>query len=110
NLRVVRSEDPQLYPKASLFLRGGARLIDIAIAWLLFKSTGPAGVVMALLYTLFADAMIQGQSPGKKLFGVKAIFLPTRQGVRHRDSFLRNAPFGFIIIVGMMPDLGFNAF
>jgi hypothetical protein len=65
---------------------------------------------MALLYILFADAMIQGQSLGKKLFGVKAIFLPTRQGVRHRDSVLRNAPFGLVIILYMMPDLGLKAF
>jgi len=109
-LRVVRPDDDQHYPKASLFLRGGARLVDCAIAWLLYKSTGPAGIVMAFLYILFADAMIQGQSLGKKLFGVKAIFLPTRQGVRHRDSVLRNAPFGLVIILYMMPDLGLKAF
>jgi uncharacterized RDD family membrane protein YckC len=109
-LRVVRGEDDQHYPKASMFLRGGARLVDCAIAWLLYKSTGPAGVVMALMYILFADAMIQGQSLGKKLFGVKAIFLPTRAPVRHRDSVLRNAPFGLVIILFMMPDLGLKAF
>src|SRR4051812_42718727 len=65
---------------------------------------------MALMYILFADAMIQGQSLGKKAFGVKAVFLPTRQGVRHRDSVLRNAPFGLVIILYMMPDLGLIAF
>jgi hypothetical protein len=109
-LRVVKGSDDQHYPKASLFLRAGARLVDCAVAWLLYKSTGPAGVVMALMYILFADAMIQGQSLGKKLFGVKAIFLPTRQGARHRDSVLRNAPFGLVIILYMMPDLGHIAF
>jgi hypothetical protein len=93
-----------------MFLRAGARVVDVGIAWLLYSATGPAGVVMALLYILFADAMIQGQSLGKKLFGVKAIFLPTRQGVRHRDSVLRNAPFGLVIILFMMPDLGLKAF
>ena len=110
-LRVVRPGDHQFeYPKASMFLRAGARFVDCAIAWLLYTATGPAGIVMALLYVLFADAMINGQSPGKKLFGVKAIFLPTRSVVRHRDSVLRNAPFGLVVILGMMPDLGFKAF
>ena len=110
SLKLVRADEVPEWPKASLFLRGGARLVDAAIAWMLYAATGPAGVVMALIYILFADAMINGQSPGKRLFGVKAIFLPTRAGVRHRDSVLRNAPFGLVIILFMMPDLGFKAF
>jgi hypothetical protein len=112
SLKLIRGGEPapDEFPKASLFLRAGARVIDSAIAWLLYVATGPAGIVMALIYILFADAMINGQSPGKKLFGVKAIFLPTRAGVRHRDSVLRNGPFGLVIILAMMPDLGFKAF
>ncbi|MFO0597402.1 MAG: RDD family protein [Myxococcaceae bacterium] len=98
------------YPKASLLLRAGARIVDAAIAWAFYVSFGPAGVVLALLYILFADGMLQGQSPGKKIFGVKVVFLPTRSGARHRDSVLRNAPFGLIIILSMMPELGHRAF
>jgi hypothetical protein len=109
-LRVVRGDEDQHYPSASLLLRAGARLTDCVIAWTLFQTTGPAGIVIALLYILFADGMLGGQSVGKKLFGVKAVFLPTRSGARHRDSVLRNSPFGLIIILGMMPDLGFKAF
>jgi hypothetical protein len=109
-LRVVGREEGSPYPKASLLLRGGARFVDLIIAWTLYQSTGPAGVVVALLYLLFADGMLQGQSLGKKLFGVKVVYLPTRQGARHRDSVLRNSPFGLVIILGMMPDLGLRAF
>jgi uncharacterized RDD family membrane protein YckC len=109
-LRVVRDEEGSPYPKASLLLRGGARVVDVIIAWALYRSTGPAGVVIGLLYLLFADGMIQGQSPGKKLFGVKVVYLPTRQGARNRDSVLRNAPFGLTIILSMMPELGLKAF
>ncbi len=110
-LRVVREEDegPKL-PKASLFLRAGARLVDMVIAWVLYRSTGPAGIVIALLYLLFADGMLQGQSLGKKLFGVKVVYLPTRSGARHRDSLVRNSPFGLVIILSMMPELGLTAF
>jgi uncharacterized RDD family membrane protein YckC len=110
SLRIVRPGEEPEFPKASMFLRTGARLIDVAIAWCLYSATGPAGIVMALLYILFADAMVNGQSLGKKLFGVKTIFLPTKSAVRHRDSVLRNAPFGLVIILFMMPDLGFKAF
>ena len=110
NLRVVNDDDGTHYPRASLFLRAGARLVDVTIAWLLFKSTGPAGTVIALMYLLFADGMLQGQSLGKKAFGVKVVYLPTRQGARNRDSVLRNAPFGLVVILSMMPDLGFKAF
>ena len=74
---MVRQGEPSGYPKASMLLRAGARIVDVAIAWALYWSTGPAGVVMALLYTLFADGMLQGQSPGKKIFGVKVVFVPT---------------------------------
>lgn len=109
-LRIVKPDEGSGYPKASLLLRAGARIVDAAIAWALYLSTGPAGVVIALLYILFADGMLQGQSAGKKIFGVKVVFLPTRSGARHRDSVLRNAPFGLIIILSMMPELGMRAF
>ena len=110
NLRVVTDEEGSPFPKASLFLRGGARLIDVAIAYGLYRVTGPAGVIIALLYLLFADGWLNGQSVGKKILGVKVIYLPTRSAARHRDSVLRNAPFGLVLLLGMMPDLGHQAF
>lgn len=109
-LRVIDGSSRPAYPKASEWLRIGARLFDMALAWALYLATGPAGTVVALLYILFADGLLQGQSPGKKVFGIKVMYLPTRSGARHRDSVLRNAPFGLIIILSMMPELGFKAF
>jgi hypothetical protein len=109
-LRVVREEEGSPFPKASLLLRGGGRLVDLMVALGLYRVTGPAGVVVALLYLLFADGMLQGQSIGKKIFGVKVIYLPTRAAARYRDSVLRNAPFGLVLLLWMMPDLGPKAF
>lgn len=109
-LRVVGAEEGSPYPKASLALRFGARAIDLAVAFGLYRVTGPAGVVIALLYLLFADGMLQGQSVGKKILGVKVIHLPTRAPARYRESFLRNSPFGLVVLLGMMPDLGDKAF
>lgn len=109
-LRIVKGDEPNGYPKASLFLRFGARFVDAAIAWALHWSAGPAGVVLSCLYILFADGLLQGQSPGKKIFGIKVVFVPLRSGARHRDSVLRNAPFGLILILSMMPEIGLRAF
>ncbi len=109
-LRLVRPDEEPQYPKASLWLRAGARLVDVTIAWAMYVATGPAGNLISLFYILFADGLLSGQSPGKKIFGVKVVYLPTKTGARHRDSVLRNAPFGLVIVLSMMPDLGLRAF
>jgi hypothetical protein len=90
--------------------RGGARLADLGCAFGLFLAAGPFGPVLALLYLLFADGLMEGQSVGKRMFGIKAIYLPTRTAARFRESVLRNAPFGFVVVLGMMPELGGAAF
>jgi uncharacterized RDD family membrane protein YckC len=105
-LRLVGEGDAMSgspYPKASLLLRVGARLVDVAVAWGLWVVCGAAGSVVALLFLLLADGMIQGQSVGKKIFGVKVMHLPTRSAARHRDSTLRNAPLALVVLLGMMP-------
>ncbi len=104
SLRVVDPSEPTSpYPKASLLLRAGARLVDLCIAWGFYVVAGAAGSVLALLFLLLADGMLQGQSVGKRLFGVKVMHLPTRSAARHRDSTLRNAPLALIVLLGMMP-------
>ncbi|WP_338866600.1 RDD family protein [Myxococcus stipitatus] len=101
---VVEDAEPgSPYPKASLWLRLGARIVDVAVAWGLYVVCGAAGSVVALLFLLLADGMIQGQSVGKRIFGVKVMHLPTRSAARHRDSTLRNAPLALIVLLGMMP-------
>ncbi|MGZ3458237.1 MAG: RDD family protein, partial [Archangium sp.] len=105
-MRVVHGGDEQLgspYPKASLWMRLGARLVDVAVAWGLHVMCGAAGSVVALLFLLLADGMLQGQSVGKRIFGVKVMHLPTQSAARHRDSTLRNAPLALIVLLGMMP-------
>jgi uncharacterized RDD family membrane protein YckC len=91
------------YPKASLWMRLGARIVDVAVARGFYVVCGDAGGVVALLFLLLADGMLQGQSVGKRIFGVKVMHLPTRSAARHRDSTLRNAPLALIVLLGMMP-------
>jgi uncharacterized RDD family membrane protein YckC len=98
-----REEPGSPYPKASLLLRGGARVVDVGVAWGLFVLLGQAGSLAALLFILLADGMLEGQSVGKRVFGVKVVHLPTRSAARHRDSALRNAPLGLVMLFGMLP-------
>src|SRR3982074_2180335 len=103
-LRVVSGEDEgSPYPKCSLLLRGMARLTDVAIALGNLKPPTGAGMVAALLYLLLADGLIQGQSPGKRIFGIKVVHLPTRAPARYRESMLRNAHFGLCLLLGLIP-------
>ena len=98
------------YPRCSFLLRGMARLADIAVAYALAVAAGRAGLVVALLYLLLADGIFHGQSVGKRIFGVKAVFLPMRTDARFRDSTLRNAPLALIVLMRMMPEpLGLRA-
>jgi len=103
-LRVVGAREGSPYPKCSLWLRGGARAIDLLAAVGVYFGTGRVGAVMAFLFVLLSDSILQGQSIGKKIFGVKVVHLPSRAPARSRDSVLRNAPFGLIIILGMLPE------
>jgi len=105
-LRVVPDGDEvgSPYPKAALWMRLGARIVDVAVAYGLYVVCGAAGSVVALLFLLLADGMLQGQSVGKRIFGVKVMHLPTRSAARHRDSTLRNAPLALIVLLGMMPE------
>ncbi len=111
-LRVVPDDGmpPSPYPRCSTVLRALARAADLGVAWVLWLAAGRAGLVVALLYLLLADGMFHGQSLGKRIFGVKAVFLPSRTDARFRDSTLRNAPLALIVLLRMMPEpLGLRA-
>ncbi len=89
------------YPKADLTLRGLARLVDLTIAFTFAHVGREAGPPLAALYLLLADGLMQGQSVGKRIFGVRTMVLPARGGVRgvpagYRESVLRNAPFALV--------------
>jgi hypothetical protein len=99
------------YPKASLWLRLGARVVDLGMAYGIYVLGGRAGAVLAVLFLLFADGMLQGQSVGKKIFGVKVMHVPSRSAARSRESVLRNAPLALVVLLGVMPEpLGLRAF
>jgi hypothetical protein len=89
------------YPKADLTLRGLARLVDLTLAFVVANAAHGAGPALAALYLLLADGMMQGQSVGKRIFGIRTMVLPPRGATRgvpagYRESVLRNAPFALL--------------
>ena len=111
-LRLVPEEGiPESpYPRCSTVFRVMARITDLGLAYGLSLAAGRAGLVVALLYLLLADGIFRGQSVGKRIFGVKAVYLPTRTDARFRDSTLRNAPLALVVVLRMMPEpLGLRA-
>lgn len=98
-----REESP--YPKADLTLRGLARLADFTIAFGLATSAPGVGPLVAAVYLLVADGLLHGQSPGKKIFGVKAVVPATRAPAGFQESMLRNAPFALATLFWALPIL-----
>jgi uncharacterized RDD family membrane protein YckC len=79
------------YPRAEPVPRALARLADLLVAavfgWLV---PAPAGIGLAALYLLAADALLNGQSPGKRIVGIKVVHVPTRRSCDLRRSATRN--------------------
>ncbi|AKU91102.1 RDD family protein [Vulgatibacter incomptus] len=80
------------YPKAELAPRLLAKAVDLFVAGLFAWFIPSVGVAMALAYLLFADGLPNGQSPGKRLLGVKAVHVPTRRSCTPAQSLVRNLP------------------
>jgi uncharacterized RDD family membrane protein YckC len=97
--------DESTYPKADLTLRGLARLADFTIAFGLITSAPGVGPIVAAIYLLLADGLMHGQSPGKKIFGVKAVLPATRAPARFQESLVRNAPFAAVTVFWALPIL-----
>jgi uncharacterized RDD family membrane protein YckC len=94
------------YPKASLLPRAVARAADITLALALSSIPGKAGVLAGLLYLLVADALWHGQSVGKRIAGIKVVYLPTRGPADLKHSMIRNSPFALAFVFQAVPFLG----
>ena len=91
------------YPKADLTLRILARLTDFALAFAAAQLHPRLGPLVAAAYLLLADGLSHGQSIGKRVFGVRAVILPRRVPAGYRESILRNAPFGLVMVFYALP-------
>jgi uncharacterized RDD family membrane protein YckC len=95
-----------VYPKAEPLPRLLARVTDFILAALLVVTAGLPGGILAVLYLLFADGLFRGQSPGKRLLGIKVMHLPSRREADFRESALRNFPFALAMLLRLVPGWG----
>ncbi len=99
SMREARREGSP-YPKADLTLRALARLVDFLVAFALAWYAPPVGPIAAAVYMLVADALMNGQSVGKRLFGVRVMAVSRRAPAGLVDSVLRNSPFALVAVFG----------
>jgi uncharacterized RDD family membrane protein YckC len=81
---------PSPYPRVEWASRFLARLADLLVAGLFAYLVPTVGPLLAVFFVLLADALPNGQSPGKRLVGIKAVHVPTRTPCGPRQSVLRN--------------------
>jgi uncharacterized RDD family membrane protein YckC len=91
------------YPKADLTLRGLARAADFALAFVVAQTAPQVGPLLAAFYLLVADGLMNGQSVGKRIFGIRAVVIPSRRPAGYHESLLRNAPFALVAVFYAVP-------
>lgn len=97
------------YPRAELAPRILAKAADLLVAGLFAWIVPSVGGVAGIVYLLLADAMPNGQSPGKRLLGVKAVHVPTRRACSTQQSVIRNLPLAFAFALSLNPILALVA-
>lgn len=96
--------------KATFLERASAKFIDMAFALILASVLSPVGPAAGLVYSLIADGLMEGRSIGKFLVGIKAIDKDTQKPCSIHKSVLRNIPFGFAILMFIVPVIGLFLF
>jgi hypothetical protein len=95
---------PDPYPKADPLLRGLARFVDFTIAFgLAIGAPLVIGPLLAAGYLAVADGLLHGQSPGKKIFGVRAVIPARRISAGFAESMQRNSPFAALALFWALP-------
>ncbi len=99
------------YPKADMVHRSVARLVDVIIV-LVAVALLPNTVswIVGVAYLLLADGFLEGQSPGKRLGGVKVVNRRTRCKALYRESIIRNLPFAIVLVLVFLPVIGWILF
>jgi uncharacterized RDD family membrane protein YckC len=96
--------------KATFLERASAKFIDVAFALILASVISPIGPAIGFVYSLIADGLMDGRSIGKRLVGIKVIDITTNKPCSIHKSILRNIPFGFALLMFIVPVIGLFLF
>lgn len=92
--------------KASTLNRYLAKIIDFLICFALSLVLVPVGPLAGLFVILIADGFWHGQSPGKKIIGLKVVHEKNSKPVSFKESLIRNSPFALVYIFFIVPFIG----
>lgn len=96
--------------KATFLERASAKFIDMAFALILASILSPIGPAVGLVYSLIADGLMEGRSIGKMLVGIRVIDTTNNKPCSIHKSILRNIPFGFAMLMFIVPVIGLFLF
>ena len=91
--------------KAGLLNRAVASMIDLIIVGA-GSALPEVGFAASLFYIAVKDGFPGGQSPGKRLVGLRTVSLVPDRTVSFRESIIRNLPFVVARIFWQLPVLG----
>lgn len=108
---VTPKDRPAAGPaKADIRMRALGRAIDVVIFGLLAELVFYIGPLVALVYLLLADGLIDGASIGKRLTKIKVVRNSDGKPAKVFDSLLRNAPLGIAGLFVLIPLVGWALF
>lgn len=94
------------FPKADVIHRFIAKFIDFLIVAAFARLIPPVGFYVGMTYLLIADGLIEGQSLGKWLIGLRALRFDSGAAASFRESILRNIPFALAYLSLIIPYIG----
>lgn len=97
---------PEDRGKASLLLRGIAKLVDFILIAAAVKMLPQVGHLAGLVYLLISDGLFDGRSLGKKIIRLRVVSLPTGNTGSFKDSIIRNLTLFFPLLLYNIPLFG----
>lgn len=82
------------------YMAKGLDMIIMAIVGLILQLVlwSPLAVLIMIMYALFHDGLNAGESPGKRIIGLRVVKLPNHGPITWKDSAKRNILFGLIAL------------
>lgn len=95
---------------ASFYQRLAAKGVDLFLVLYISRSEHAFVIICSLIYLLMADGFFDGQSIGKRLVGLKTVYLNPHTKEYETCTFvqsaIRNCLFAVILLLSIIPFIG----
>jgi hypothetical protein len=92
--------------KAPLSLRAMAKALDLIAVAAVVAAVPTAGIFAGAAYLLIGDGLLDGRSLGKKIMRLRVISVSSGAQGSFRDSMIRNTPFALMLLLYLIPFVG----